>query len=128
MIMPRFHRLAVSDLRRETNDSVSIAFLVPEALRAAYRFTPGQYLTLRVVIDGKDCRRSYSICSAPEDHDLRVAIKRQPNGVFSSWAQSEVHAGDFLDVMTPQGRFGLDVRIGQRGTFLAFAAGSGITP
>jgi ring-1,2-phenylacetyl-CoA epoxidase subunit PaaE len=123
--MSQFHRLAVADLRRETADAVSIAFAVPAELRAAFAFTPGQYLTLRAMLDGTEVRRSYSICSAPADGELRVAIKHVPGGAFSTFANTELRTGDMLDVMPPEGRFALPA---DSRTTLALAAGSGITP
>ncbi len=129
---PRFHPLRVADLRRETADAVSIAFDVPDALRDAYRFEPGQYLTLRARLGGEEVRRSYSICSGPDDGELRIAIKRVDGGAFSEWANTSVATGDLLDVMTPTGRFGVvhdPVRDpSQPRVYAAFAAGSGITP
>jgi ring-1,2-phenylacetyl-CoA epoxidase subunit PaaE len=127
MPAPRFHTLTISDLRRETADAVSLAFTVPERLREAYRYVPGQYLTLRATIDGEDIRRSYSICSGLDDDELRVAIKRVEGGVFSNWA-NELREGNRLAVMTPDGRFGVPIEPGARRTLVAFAAGSGITP
>ena len=106
---PRFHTLRIASLRRETEDAVSLTFDVPDALRAAYRFTPGQYLTLRARIDGEDVRRSYSICSGLDDGELRVAIKRVPGGAFSTWANATLREGDTLSVMTPDGRFGVPI-------------------
>ncbi len=128
MAAPRFHTLTISDLRRETADAVSLAFAVPDRLRAAYRYTPGQYLTLRATIDGEDVRRSYSICSGLDDGELRVVIKRVEGGAFSGWANEALHAGDTLSVMTPGGRFGVPIEPGSARTLVAFAAGSGITP
>ncbi|HUN39472.1 MAG TPA: 1,2-phenylacetyl-CoA epoxidase subunit PaaE [Acetobacteraceae bacterium] len=125
---PRFHTLTIAALHRETEDAVSLAFAVPEAVRAAYRFTPGQYLTLSAVIDGEDVRRSYSICSGLDDAELRVAIKRVTGGAFSTWANEALHVGDRISVMTPGGRFGVPIEPGAARTFAAFAAGSGITP
>jgi ring-1,2-phenylacetyl-CoA epoxidase subunit PaaE len=125
---PRFHRLSVSDVRRETPEAVSIAFRVPAALASAYAFAPGQYLTLRATIDGEDLRRSYSICSGPDDGELRVAVKQVEGGPFSSWINSTVKAGDQLDVMTPTGRFGIRHQPEAARTYLGIAAGSGITP
>ena len=124
----RFHTLTISDLRRETADAVSLAFAVPDRLRAAYRYTPGQYLTLRATIDGEDIRRSYSICSGPDDGELRVVIKRVEGGAFSGWANAHLRPGDRLAVMTPGGRFGVPIEPGSARTMVAFAAGSGITP
>ena len=120
-----FHTLTIADLRRETADCVSLAFAVPEHLRAAFAFTPGQYLTLRAMIDGEDVRRSYSICSVPDDGALRVAIKHVPGGAFSHFANTSLSRGDTLEVMPPEGRFGAPPAAG---TTLAIAAGSGITP
>ena len=122
-----FHKLRIADVRRETADCVSIAFTVPDALCDPYRFTPGQYLTLRTVRDGEELRRAYSICSAPDDSELRIAIKRVPGGRFSAWATTDLIIGDTLDVMTPMGRFGADI-LGDGQTYVALAAGSGITP
>jgi ring-1,2-phenylacetyl-CoA epoxidase subunit PaaE len=120
-----FHTLRVAEIRRETEDCVSLAFAVPEALRAAFAFSPGQYLTLRRIADGKEIRRSYSICAAPGDGELRVAVKCVPGGAFSGWANAALRPGDSVEVMAPDGRFGAPV--GDL-TYLAVAAGSGITP
>jgi ring-1,2-phenylacetyl-CoA epoxidase subunit PaaE len=125
---PRFHRLRISALRRETADAVSLSFTVPDALREAYRFTPGQHLTLRAAIDGEDVRRSYSICSAPDDEELRVAIKRVEGGAFSAWANAALAVGDELSVMTPDGRFGVPIEPRAARLLVGLAAGSGITP
>ena len=92
--VPRFHRLAVSDLRRESADAVSLTFAIPQALADDYRFAPGQYLTLRTTLDGEEVRRSYSICSGPDDGELRIAVKKVDGGAFSSWAADELKAGD----------------------------------
>lgn len=125
---PKFHRLAVRDVKRETADAVSIAFAVPTELAEAYRFVPGQYLTLRATVDGEDMRRSYSICSAPDDDELRIAVKKVDNGLFSTWANSSINAGDEVAVMTPTGRFGQEKTAGDGRIHVGFAAGSGITP
>ena len=125
---PRFHRLAVSDLRRETADAVSLTFAIPKELAEDYRFSPGQYLTLRTTMDGEEVRRSYSICSGPEDGELRIAVKKVDGGAFSSWAADELKCGDELDVMTPTGRFGVPAAADQARVYVGFAAGSGITP
>jgi ring-1,2-phenylacetyl-CoA epoxidase subunit PaaE len=125
---PRFHRLAVNDLRRESPDAVSLTFAIPEALADDYRFNPGQYLTLRTAMDGEEVRRSYSICSGPDDGELRIAVKKVDGGAFSNWAADELKAGDELDVMTPTGRFGITHAPGEARVYVGFAAGSGITP
>jgi ring-1,2-phenylacetyl-CoA epoxidase subunit PaaE len=127
MSTPRFHRLAVSDLRRETADAVSLTFAIPKELAEDYRFSPGQYLTLRTTMDGEEVRRSYSICSGPDDGELRIAVKKVDGGAFSNWAADELKCGDELDVMTPIGRFGVTAA-GEARVYVGLAAGSGITP
>jgi ring-1,2-phenylacetyl-CoA epoxidase subunit PaaE len=125
---PRFHRLAVNDVRRESADAVSLTFAIPSELADDYSFAPGQYLTLRRTMDGEEVRRSYSICSGPDDGELRIAVKKVDGGAFSSWAADELKAGDELDVMTPTGRFGIAHAPDQARIYAGFAAGSGITP
>jgi ring-1,2-phenylacetyl-CoA epoxidase subunit PaaE len=127
-VAPRFHRLAVNDLRRETADAVSLTFAIPQQLAEDYRFAPGQYLTLRAMLDGEEVRRSYSICSGPDDGELRIAVKKVDGGAFSNWAADELKPGDQLDVMTPTGRFGVAPGPDHARTYVGFAAGSGITP
>src|SRR5881227_1498782 len=126
--VPKFHRLAVNDLRRESKDAVSLTFAIPEALADDYRFSPGQYLTLRTTMDGEEVRRSYSICSGPDDGEIRIAVKKVDGGAFSSWAADELKHGDELDVMTPTGRFGVVPPADVGRIHVGFAAGSGITP
>src|ERR1700751_3168583 len=128
MSAPRFHRLAVSDLRRETADAVSLTFAIPKELAEDYRFSPGQYLTLRTMMDGEEGRRSYSLCSGPDAGDLRISVKTIDGGAFSNGAADELKCGDELDVMTPTGRFGVTAAPEEARTYVGFAAGSGITP
>jgi len=128
MSTPRFHRLAVQDLRRESADAVSLTFAIPDALKDDYRFSPGQYLTLRTTMDGEEVRRSYSICSGPDDGEMRIAVKKVDGGAFSSWAADELKSGDEIDVMTPTGRFGIAPAPEAARIHVGFAAGSGITP
>ena len=105
-----------------------MTFAIPPELAGDYAFTPGQYLTLRTTMDGEEVRRSYSICSGPDDGELRIAVKKVDGGAFSTWAAAELKAGDALDVMTPTGRFGVAHAPGDARTHVGFAAGSGITP
>src|SRR3954464_15620061 len=126
--IPRFHRLAVNDLRRESPDAVSLTFAIPKELADDYSFAPGQYLTLRTTMEGEEVRRSYSICSGPDDGELRIAVKKVDGGAFSNWAADELKSGDELDVMTPTGRFGVAHAPDQARVYAGFAAGSGITP
>ena len=125
---PKFHTLKVSDVRRETEDTVSIAFEMPQDLKSDYAFLSGQYLTLKAIIKGEDVRRSYSLCSAPHENEWRVAVKQVPEGKFSTFANNEVKAGDQLEVMTPTGNFKLQTDAGNQKSYVFFAAGSGITP
>ncbi len=125
---PKFHSLRVKDIRRETDDTVSIAFEVPEELRALYAYIPGQYLTLRSMIDGEDIRRSYSLCSAPYEQEWRVAVKEVYEGKFSGFANRTLKIGDQLEVMTPMGNFRAETDPQNRKSYVLFAAGSGITP
>jgi ring-1,2-phenylacetyl-CoA epoxidase subunit PaaE len=124
----KFHALRVSDIRRETPDTVSIAFEIPDALRETFRFTQGQYLTLRTMVQGEDIRRSYSICSGTQDGECRVAIKKVAGGQFSTYANEHLKTGDILQVMPPQGRFYTELNASNQKLYVAFAAGSGITP
>src|ERR1700742_1233950 len=125
---PRFHRLAVHELRLESADAVSLTFAIPVELAEDYAFAPGQYLTLRTTMDGEEVRRSYSICSGPDDGELRIAVKKVEGGAFSNWAADELKAGDELDVITPTGRFGVAHAPDEARIYVGFAAGSGITP
>lgn len=125
---PKFHTLKISDVRRETEDTVSIAFEVPVELKDDYSFHAGQYLTLRTDINGEDIRRSYSLSSAPYERELRVAIKKIENGKFSTFANEKLAVGQPLEVMTPSGNFYVHANLANRKSYVLFAAGSGITP
>jgi ring-1,2-phenylacetyl-CoA epoxidase subunit PaaE len=124
----QFHPLTIKDIRRETPDCVSIAFDVPESLAGQYRFQAGQNITLRIKMDGEEVRRSYSICSSPFDNELRVAVKKLDEGKFSGHANLHLKAGDVIEVLPPTGRFNNRPEANHTGSYLAFAAGSGITP
>lgn len=132
MTTPQFHPLRVAEVRPETADTISVAFEVPADLHDAYRFTQGQFLTLKAPIDGKDIRRSYSICCGVQDYaergELRVAVKLVDDGVFSGYLHDTLAPGETLDVMTPDGRFHVPLDAGCARHYVAFAAGSGITP
>ncbi len=126
--MSRFHPLAVASVVPETRDAVEVTFAVPEALAREFRFEAGQHLTLRANIGGADVRRSYSICAAPAEGRLSIAVKRAPGGVFSTFANEVLKAGDTLDVMPPLGHFGVPADAAAARHYLGVAAGSGITP
>jgi ring-1,2-phenylacetyl-CoA epoxidase subunit PaaE len=126
--MSRFHALPIARIDRETRDAVAITFDVPPALADQFRFAPGQHLTLRTRIGDADVRRSYSICSGADDGALRIAVKRCPGGLFSNYANDSLKPGDRIDVMPPLGHFGLPCDAAATRHYVAFAAGSGITP
>jgi len=123
-----FHKLKVKEVRAETPDCVSIVFTVPEAAKDAFVFEQGQNITIRKEIDGAEIRRSYSICSAPFENELRVAVKQVEGGKFSGYANKHLKAGDELDVMPPTGKFNTKLDSKNTKQYLAFVAGSGITP
>ncbi len=128
MSSPKFHPLKVRNLKRETPDSVSIAFEIPPDLAEDYKFTQGQSITIRKTFNGEEIRRSYSICSSPLDGELRVGVKKVENGIFSGYANTELKEGDVLDIMTPSGHFYTELNPSGKKNYIAFAAGSGITP
>ena len=125
--MSEFHSLKVKEIVKETNDTVSVSFQVPEDLKEAYAFTPGQYLTLKLTINNEEQRRSYSICSSSAE-DITVAVKRVENGLVSSYLNEVLKENDEIDVMTPEGNFTLETDQAKKRKFVGFAAGSGITP
>ncbi|ALG74073.1 phenylacetic acid degradation protein [Azospirillum thiophilum] len=128
MTTPSFHPLTIRECRRETADTVSIAFDVPADLADRFRFVQGQYLTLKTAIGGEEVRRSYSICSGVDEGELRVAVKTVEGGLFSTHANRSLAPGAVLEVMTPMGRFHTPLDPAASRTYVAFAAGSGITP
>lgn len=125
---PTFHVLKIANIRKETDNTVSISFDVPDDLKALYAYSPGQYLTLRSTVGGEDIRRSYSLCSAPHEGEWRVAIKEVEEGRFSTHANSMLAEGDELQVMTPMGNFTVPLAAENHKNYALFAAGSGITP
>ena len=120
-----FHTLIVADIEPLTDDAVAVTFDVPADLVAAYAFKPGQSLTLRRMIDGRDHRRTYSIC-APAGHRPRIGVREVPDGLFSHWLVHDLKVGDEIDVQTPTGTFTADPE--QIARHVMIAAGSGITP
>ncbi len=123
-----FHTLTVREVRRETPEAVSISFHIPPALEETFRFVPGQNITVRKIMNGEEVRRNYSICSAPGDKEFRIAVKQIEGGLFSTFANTGLKAGDQLEVMSPTGRFQVQPDPSARRLYMAFAAGSGITP
>ena len=125
--MATFHALTVADVEELTDDAVAVTFEVPDDLAAEFAFVPGQSLTLRRTVDGREERRQYSI-SVPAGSRPRVGVREIPDGLFSRWLVREVRAGDTVDVQTPGGRFCPDPALLEGGRHLCVAAGSGITP
>src|SRR5512144_2277218 len=125
---PRFHPLRVAEVRRETPECVSLRFELPAELADEYRFTQGQHVGLRMTLGGEEMRRSYSVCSGCDDGELRVAVKKVAGGRFSVWANESLQPGDAIDVMTPEGRFFTPLAADHDKHYVAFVAGSGITP
>jgi len=123
-----FHSLKVIDIKNETSDTVSVAFEIPEGGKSTFDYTSGQYLTLKFNINGNEERRSYSMCSSPfSGEPIRIAVKRVDKGLVSNHINDVIKIGDQIEVMSPQGNFTLETSLEQK-TYVAFAAGSGITP
>ncbi|WP_299101847.1 FAD-binding oxidoreductase [uncultured Winogradskyella sp.] len=126
--MAEFFNLKVADIYKETEDTSVITFDVPSDLQKVFSFRQGQHLTLKADINGEDVRRSYSLCSSPNDNQWKVAVKKIPEGKFSTYINENLKAGDELEVMVPSGTFGVEVEPQASKNYLFFAAGSGITP
>ncbi|PQJ75288.1 ferredoxin--NADP reductase [Polaribacter gangjinensis] len=124
--MSTFYKTTIKEITHETAFAVSVLFQIPENQEKTFQFTAGQYITLQKEIHGELVRRAYSICSTPQSGDLKVAIKAVEKGVFSSYATSELKVGDSIEISAPEGRFQLQPKPNKN--YIAFAAGSGITP
>ena len=123
-----FYKLAIKEIKRETKNAVSIVFNIPQELKSAYQFIAGQYVTLKLTLDGKELRRAYSICSSPKSDEMRIAVKEVKNGTFSKFANTKLAVGDLLEVSIPEGKFTFEAKQEHQRSYAAFAAGSGITP
>jgi ring-1,2-phenylacetyl-CoA epoxidase subunit PaaE len=115
-------------VRRETADAISVRFEIPELLREAYAFEAGQHLTLRMLLDGEDVRRNYSVCVAPSENEIRIAIKQMPAGRFSAWANTYLREGETIEVLPPLGGFVIPRASADAPYYVGLAGGSGITP
>lgn len=122
------HRIPVASVDPITADATLVTFAVPEALRDAFRFEPGQHVTVRTDLGGQGIRRNYSICAPATRAQLRIAVKHIPGGAFSTFVANELKAGDVLELMTPTGRFGTPLDPLHRKHYVGLVAGSGITP
>ncbi|MEX1188431.1 MAG: 1,2-phenylacetyl-CoA epoxidase subunit PaaE [Bacteroidia bacterium] len=126
--MSLFHSLKVADVYKDTDDCSVVTFEVPQELRESFNFIQGQHLTLRAMIGNQDVRRSYSLCSSPLENTWKVAVKKIDGGLFSSYVDEELKIGDVLEVMPPEGKFYRECSPSTAKNYIAFAAGSGITP
>ncbi|MBP6585504.1 MAG: flavodoxin reductase, partial [Flavobacterium sp.] len=126
--MSTFFKLAVKEIKRETPEAVSILFHVPAEIQENYQFVAGQYINLKLTLDGIEIRRAYSLCSSPDSGDLRIAVKAVKNGYFSKFANEQLTVGKVLEVGTPEGKFTFEPDASKQKNYAAFVAGSGITP
>ena len=126
--MADFYNIKVADIYNETKDTVVLTFDIPENLKEKFKFKQGQHLTLRKEINGEDIRRNYSLCTSPIDNQWKVAVKTIRDGIFSNYAFNELKKGEELQVMPPHGEFYVEIDKNVSNNYIAFAAGSGITP
>ncbi|MGV6829312.1 MAG: 2Fe-2S iron-sulfur cluster-binding protein [Flavobacteriales bacterium] len=126
--MAVFHHLSISEIYKETKDCTVLGLDIPKELQEEFSFRQGQHVILRAFINGKDVRRSYSLCSSPSEKKWQVAVKQIPGGVFSTYVDQILQKGDSLEVMPPSGQFGIKTQPSIPKNYLFFAAGSGITP
>ncbi len=126
--MSDFYKVTISNLYKETADTVVLEFDIPEDLRPVFKFIQGQHLTLRTYIQGEEVRRTYSLCTSPDDNRWKVAVKQIPNGVFSTFANRDLKVGDRIEIMAPSGSFNVPLNPHKKRNYIAFVAGSGITP
>lgn len=127
--MARFHSLEVAEVHQETPDCIVVSFVIPPELAGDFTFIHGQYLTLKLFVNNEELRRSYSICSSPLDQGMiRIAVKKVPGGRASTQLVDKLKPGMRIDVMSPMGNFHTALDVGQERHYVAFAAGSGITP
>ena len=123
-----FYSLTMVDVQPETDTAIRVSFAVPDEIKSKFHFTQGQYLTLKASIDGKEIRRSYSICSGINDERLEVGIRRVEGGIFSNHANNHFRPGGQIEVMVPQGNFHTELSPDHRKNYMCIAVGSGITP
>ncbi len=123
-----FHKLSVREVKRESPEAVTVYFEIPESLKETFKYTQGQYLTLRFDLNGEEVRRSYSMCSSPVDDHIAVTVKQVEGGKASTYITTRLQAGQEVEAMPPEGRFFTELDPGQRKDYYLFGAGSGITP
>ncbi len=128
LYMSTFYKLSIKEIKRETPQTISVLFNIPNEYKDFYKFSAGQYVNLKLTLDGEEIRRAYSICSSPNSNELRIAIKSVKNGRFSKFANEQLAAGNIIEVGTPEGKFTFEPNLERQRNYMAFAAGSGITP
>lgn len=128
MSSKEFYKVKVKKITRETPDCVSIVFDIPKQIIHEFNFKPGQHVIIKKELNGNEIRRTYSICSSPYENEIKIAVKRIENGIFSNFAIEELKTGDSLEIMPPHGRFFIETNSENSKYYIAFAAGSGITP
>jgi ring-1,2-phenylacetyl-CoA epoxidase subunit PaaE len=126
--MTHFFNLALNEIRKETQDSVSISLKIPDQLKAKFTYTSGQYITLKHKVNNEEVIRSYSLCSSPFEDDFRIGVKKIENGLMSTYLNDELKVDGTLEVMLPEGRFSIHPDKQQEHHYIGVAAGSGITP
>ena len=126
--MAKFHNIQVQDIYKVTKDCSVVTFQIPGELVSEFQYKQGQHLTLKTIIDGEDVRRSYSLCSSPIENKWQVAVKKIPGGLFSTFVNENLKKGDTLEIMAPSGKFNVEINPEKAKNYIAFAAGSGITP
>ncbi len=126
--MSKFHRLKIAKIKRETKDAVAVTFEIPNDLKDNFRFIAGQYITFKTEINGEEVRRAYSICSSTKSDKITVAIKEVSGGNFSVYANRTLKEGQEIEIGEPEGKFCLEPNSNNSKNYIAFAAGSGITP
>ena len=126
--MSKFHSIKIADIYKETKDCSVLSFEIPQELKQEFQYKQGQHLTLKSIIDGQDTRRSYSLCSSPNENIWKIAVKKINGGLFSTFVNDTLKKGDTIEVMAPNGEFNVAVNSDKPKNYIVFAAGSGITP
>ncbi len=126
--MSTFYKLSIKEIKRETPSAISVTFNIPLEFKDFYKFVAGQYVTLKLTLDGEEIRRAYSICASPNSGELRISIKAVKNGFFSKFANEKLAVGNVIEVGVPEGKFTFEPNAERQKNYAGFAAGSGITP
>jgi len=107
------------------SDEITSFYLRPADRGPVLAFEPGQYIGVRLLIDGEEMRRNYSLSAAANGHEYRISVKREPNGKVSNHLHAQVNEGDTLELFAPAGDFRL-VRSDK--PLVLISGGVGITP